>query len=168
MSSAPAEAAPSPTPGGPPAPTQVFASTKYGLSIKYPAGWKATPGRTAWTNSGGEYREPLGDLIEDPTHEFLWVKLASTQIGATPFKDWAEKVLEVHGCTWVPMYVTIDGTTGLIDGQCNAAVVARGGRGYLISAHLCPCELGDITVWNKWFGNLLTTIKLQPELAVDK
>jgi hypothetical protein len=167
-STPPTAAAPSPSPAGPPAPTLTFESARYGLSIKYPEGWKTTPGRIAWTKTGNDYPEPLGDLIEDPSHKFLWVKLASTPIGTTPFDTWAEKVLEVHGCTWVPMYVTIDGVQGLVDGQCNAAVVATAGRGYLISAHLCPCELGDITQWNAWFGKLLTTVTLRPELAVDK
>jgi hypothetical protein len=163
-----ATAAPTPAPAGPPVPTELFTSTRYGMSIKYPDGWKTTPGRIAWTMPARDYLEPLGDLIEDPTHEFLWLKLASTPIGTESFDAWAKRVLAGHGCEWVPMNVTIDGVQGLVDGQCHAAVAAARGRGYLISAHLCPCELGDITAWNAWFSNLLSTVKLEPETAADQ
>jgi hypothetical protein len=63
--------------------------------------------------------------------------------------------------------VTIDGVKGLANDSCHTALVATGGRGYLIGAHLCPCELAEPWEWDGWFDNLLTTVRLEPDKAVD-
>src|SRR5262249_44468031 len=113
------------------------------------------------------YREPLGDYIEDPTHEFLWLKLASTPLGDASFADWAASVFAGHGCTGY-LDVEIDGFAGKVNGTCSTALVASGGRGYFIGAHFCPCELGSVAAWNRWFSVVLTTVRLEPDNAIDR
>jgi hypothetical protein len=150
----------------PPALTQAFRSATYGLSIRYPAGWKATAGHSLWTLDSGEYREPLGDLVEDPTHEFLWLKLASQPLGSMPFDEWSATVFAGHGCEGFPLPLEVDGVKGLIDGACHTALVASKGRGYLIAAHLCPCELGSLEQWGAWFNGVVAAVQLEPDRAV--
>jgi hypothetical protein len=154
------------TSSSPPALTAVFASDIYGLSIEYPAGWKASASRTPWTMPGGEYRVPLGDLIEDPTHEFLWLKLASIPLGKTPFDEWSATVFAGHECQGVPVRLLVDGVEGRIDRSCHTALVPSAGRGYFISAHLCPCELGSLQEWGTWFDEVVATVQLEPERAI--
>lgn len=155
-----------PKPAGPPALTRRFTSGIYGLSVAYPEAWKATAGTYPWTMDGGVYRVPLGDLIEDPTHRFLWVKLASLRLGDMAFDQWAKSVFEGHECTSGPRPFVIDGIDGLLDDICLTALVESGGRGYLIGAHVCPCEIGSLSDWRTWFIEMLGTVELAPEDAV--
>jgi hypothetical protein len=58
---------------------------------------------------------------------------------------------------------------GLIgDVGCDAAAVAVDGRGYLIGLYLSPDEpwLGDLYD-RAWFEQVLATIDLRPEDAID-
>lgn len=165
---APTRSAPTPRPtiAAPPALTRVFTSGIYGVSASYPDGWEATPGKLAWTMKPGTYAEPMGDLIVDPTHDFLWLKLASMPLGDQPFQKWANGYLTGRECIGA-RYVDIDGVRGLYDDQCSVVLVATGGRGYLIGAHFCGCELGSVSQWRQWFSDVLKTVHLEPAAAVD-
>jgi hypothetical protein len=148
--------------------TQTFTSTIYGLSISYPQGWKASAGTTPWTFDAGAYREPLGDLIEDPARENLFLKLASQPLGGTAFDQWAATVLAGRGCTGAASSIVIGGANGLVNGSCYTAVVASGDRGYLIGAHW-NADLPELRSvgWVGWFQDVLATVHLDPAKAVD-
>jgi hypothetical protein len=164
-------AAPSIPPAySPPPLTQTFASTRFGLSLNYPEGWKATPGRTVWTLDNGAYREPLGDLFEDPARQNLFLKAASLPIGSLTLEQLAAMAFTGRSCSGPGVAITIHGVQGLVNNadNCLTAVVVSGGRGYLIGGHWDNnlAELRSID-WSGWFMDVLATVQLEPDKAVD-
>jgi hypothetical protein len=166
-------AAPSPvfattTPYVAPALTQTFTSSIYGLSVSYPREWSVMPATTPWVNDPGGYREAQGDLLYDPNRDNLFLKLASQQLGDLSFEQWSALVFDGRGCTGARAPVTIDGVQGLVDASCYTALVQGGNRGYLILAHwdYNLVELRSVS-WEAWLQDVLATVHLQPEKAVD-
>lgn len=150
--------------------TQTFSSTRFGISISYPEGWTATAGRAAWTLDNGSYREPLGDLFEDPARDNLFLKTASLPIGSLTLDELAAMAFAGRNCSGSGVAVTIDGGQGRVNNadNCLTAVVISGGRGYLIGGHW-DYNLAELRVidWSSWFTSVLGTVHLEPDKAVD-
>jgi hypothetical protein len=129
-----------------------------------------TPGRAAWTLDNGAYREPLGDLFADPVREPLFLKTASLPLGTMTIDALAAMAFAGRSCAGPATTMKIDGLDGLVDSgdNCLTAIVASGGRGYLIGAvwDYSQTELRTVD-WSAWFKDVLATVQLQPDRAVD-
>jgi plastocyanin len=136
--------------------------------MSYPAGWRASVDTRPWTSTPGTYREPTGDLLFDPARADLSLKVASQSLGGTTFDQWSATVLEGRGCSGSNVPVVVDGEPGVLDSSCLTAAVSGGGRGYLIAATWSydVAELRTVN-WSAWFREVLATIQLRPEDAVD-
>jgi hypothetical protein len=166
---------PSPSPVAAPPLTQSFTSTVHGLSVSHPAGWTAEPATEPWT--GGPSNHSIGDPQDDrlmhPTlMDHLFLSISSQPIGDATPEDWiAEQMAEwadLEACT-VTEPVAIDGATGRIGSEgCNLAVVTTDGRGYWISLRASKDDPSAVAPYDRaWFQEVLATVRLHPEDAVD-
>ena len=161
------EPTPSPSLAIPPPLTQRFTSTQHGISLSYPEGWTAQAATEPWTTSPFPllFGSPEVDTLYDPTlTSSLFLIIASQPIGDSTPEDWlAEQMASPdEGCdTTEP--VTVDGGTGLIG--CTQAVVTAAGRGYWIQ--LYTGDGAPATYDLAWFEEVLATVQLLPEDAVD-
>ena len=111
-----------------------------------------------------------GDIFHDPAREAdLWIAVASQPIGASTPDQWAaEKLAFDDGCK-ASEPITVDGATGVIGADdCTRAAVTTNGRGYFVWLYTG----GDDPSLNApydgaWFKEVLATLQLQPEDAVD-
>ena len=164
-----AEPTPSATPESASAPplTQIFSSALHGYSVSYPEGWTPRAATEPWTASTfpQNFFDPQVDVLYDPTLESdLFLILASQPIGDSTPEDWVAEQLATpdQGCdTTEP--ITVDGGTGQIG--CTLAVVTSAGRGYWIQLYTGDAApaIYDLA----WFEEVLATVQLQPEDAVD-
>ena len=160
---------PSPTPESVSAPplTQIFSSPLHAYSVSYPEGWTPRAATEPWTASTfpQNFFDPQVDVLYDPTLESdLFLILASQPIGDSTPEDWLAEQLATpdQGCdTTEP--ITVDGGTGLIG--CTLAVVTSAGRGYWIQ--LYTGDAAPAIYDRAWFEEVLATVQLQPEDAVD-
>jgi hypothetical protein len=65
--------------------------------------------------------------------------------------------------------IIVDGATGLSGGDtCLVAVVTTAGRGYHIDLWMSPDDLDLVAQYDRaWFEDVLATVQLHPEDAVD-
>jgi hypothetical protein len=160
---------PSPTPESVSAPplTQIFSSPLHGYSVSYPEGWTPRAATEPWTASTfpQNFFDPQVDVLHDPTLESdLFLILASQPIGDSTPEDWVAEQLATpdQGCdTTEP--ITVDGGIGQIG--CTLAVVTSAGRGYWIQ--LYTGDAAPAIYDRAWFEEVLATVQLQPEDAVD-
>jgi hypothetical protein len=165
------EPSPSPPASAPPL-TQSFTSTQHGISLSYPAGWTNQAATGPWT--GGtfplEFGEPHADWLADPILESdVFLTIASQPIGDSTPEDWvAEQMASDEGCAATEP-VDVDGATGLIGGGgCDIAVVTTAGRGYRIQLYTSGDDPAAVAPYDRaWFEEVLATVQLQPEDAVD-
>ena len=171
-SEAPASAAPSPI-SSPPL-SQAFASTVNGISVSYPEGWIVRAATEPWTDRPGvpQYLHPGYDVLEDPQTENLFLYITSQPIGDSAPEDWVAASLAGWGCpTTEP--IAVDGATGLIGADtCHIVAVTTAGRGYWIGLYTPYSGVGEVTPADfsydrAWFEDVLATVHLQPEDAVD-
>jgi hypothetical protein len=160
---------PSPMPSTPPL-SGTFTSTVHGISLATPAEWTTQPATEAWDGAAfPDYGDPSVDLIYHPVRQGeLWLMVASLPLGAADPDQWPADQLAGLGCVTVPL--SVDGATGLIGAtfdrtDCSAAFITSSGRGYLI-------RLYDSTglqngYGRTWFDEVLATVQLHPEDAVD-
>jgi hypothetical protein len=169
--SSPTEASAEPTlsPASAPPLTQSFSSTLHGISMSYPQGWTAQAATEPWTDSTFplSFGVPQVDFLYDPTLTAdLFLAIASQLIGDSTPEDWlAEQMASDEGCTATEP-IAVDGASGLIGSDgCSVAVVTTAGRGYWIQLYTG----GDAPViyGTAWFEEVLATVQLQPEEAVD-
>ena len=167
-------ATPEPTPSPPASPpplTQTFTSTLHGYSVSYPEGWTAEAATEPWTASTFplSFTVPQVDWLYDPDLEAdLFLAIASQPIGDSTPEDWvAEQMASEEGCGADTAPVTVDGASGVIGGEsCSVAVVTTAGRGYwfqLYTGNSAPA----VTYYQAWFEEILATVHLAPEDAVD-
>ena len=73
-----------------------------------------------------------------------------------------------EGCTSTEP-TTVDGASGLIGTrECNIAVVTTAGRGYWIQLFTSGDDPVAVAPYDRaWFEELLATVQLRPEDAVD-
>jgi hypothetical protein len=168
-------ATPEPTPSPPAsaAPlTQSFTSTLHGISMSYPEGWTAEAATQPWTQSTFSllFGEPHVDFLYDPVlTDHLFLSIASQPIGDSTPEGWvAAQMASEEGCTTTEP-IAVDGATGLIGGEgCDVAIVTTAGRGYWILLYTSDDDPAVVAPYDRaWFGELLATVQLHPEDAVD-
>jgi len=176
-------ATPSPTPAptatsaasGPPASapplTQSFTSTMHGFSVSYPGGWVARAATEPWTDrpAVAEFNNPGLDVLQDPVlGDHLFLNIASRPIGDTTPADWMAQQLSGYGCTATDP-IAVDGVTGRIGANdCEVAAVTTAGHGYLIQLTKSTDDPPAVAAYDRaWFEDVLATVKLHPEDAVD-
>jgi len=161
---------PTPAPSTPPPLSEEFTSPSNGISIAYPAGWSTRPATEPWSGGGWpRFEESSGDYLFDRVlDDHLFVVLASQPLDGKEGANWAAGTLTaVDGCGATEP-VTIDGASGLVGVDCNGAAVAIDGRGYLILLRTSEDDPWLNEAYDRaWFGELLATIDLRPEDAVD-
>ncbi len=154
-----------PEPSPPPL-TQSFTSTLHGISLSYPEGWIAQAASEPWTDSTFplNFEMPQIDVLYDPTlTTSLFLAIASQPIGDSTPEDWVtEQMASDEGCTGTEPFA-VDGGTGLM---CpNLAVVTTADRGYWIQIY--TGDGAPATYDLAWFEEVLATVQLHPEDAVD-
>jgi hypothetical protein len=164
-----------PTSGGGSAPplTGTFTSTRNGISLAAPAGWTTQPatepGPEVWADGWITFGDPFADWIYDPVlRGSLWLGIASLPLGSAAPAQWPADQFEATECA-VPLPVSVDGAAGVIGAdfvstECSVVFVAAGDRGYQIRLYASD----DSAVYDRaWFDELLATVQLTPEDAVD-
>jgi hypothetical protein len=160
---------PTPSPRSAPPLTQSFTSTRHGISMSYPEGWTAQEARRLWTDQALYFRVPQGDFLYDPgLTDHLFLTIASQPIGDSTLDEWAAEKLAQEECALTEP-ITVDGATGLIGADdCNVAAVTTEGRGYLIWLYTSDDEAWlSVTYDRAWFEQVLATVQLHPQDAVD-
>ena len=165
-----ATAEPSPSSISAPPLTQSFTSTLHGISVSYPEGWTAQAATEPWTDSTFplSFPVPQVDWLYDPILEAdLFLAIASQPIGDAAPDDWvAEQMASDEGCGIATEPITVDAASGLIGTSCTVAVVTTAGRGYWIQ--LYTGSNAPVTTYSPaWFEEVLASVQLQPEDAVD-
>ena len=168
--SASPETSPSPTPPPTVAPLSgSFTSTRHGISLATPDRWTTQPATEAWDGRPfPNYGDPDVDLIQHPVHQGeLWLMVASKPLEAADADQWPADQLAALECVTVPL--SVDGATGLIGAtfdrsDCSAAFVTSTGRGYMIRLY---DSTGLPGYGRTWFDEVLATVDLRPEDAVD-
>lgn len=165
-----------PSPASPPPLTQSFTSTQHGISMSFPHGWIARAATEPWTDLQNVGRNGHGRAqFEDPAYDMLggdneFLYFASLPIGDSAPEDWIAALMA--SCTTTEP-ITVDGATGLIgsrsDGCFNdTAAVTIDGRGYWISLYTPTDDPSVAAVYDRaWFEQILATVRLHPEDAVD-
>lgn len=161
---------PSPSPMSAPL-TQSFTSTLHGLSVSYPEGWSARAATEPWTAGMSDPRwdSAFADILYDPVlTDHLFLAIASQPVGDSTPEDWAAERVASVGCT-ASEPIAVDGATGLIGaGDCDVAVVTTDGRGYLIHLRSSDDDPSAVAAYDRaWFEEVLATVQLHPEDAVD-
>jgi len=170
---------PSPGPSSPAAPSpiaipplsEVFTSPIHGYSVGHPAGWRARAATEPWRAlSVVPYDAPYADVLGPDPQSAEYLTIASVALAqGTTVEAWIEEYLAFArfkpcGTPLATEPVTIDGVVGVLDVHCAAdhyeAVVVSRGRGYVINLTQIPADL-------KWFRQILATVRLHPENAVD-
>jgi len=165
------EPSPSPAPSPPPL-TQSFASTQHGISVSYPEGWTVEAATGPWTDSTFSlaFGEPHADFLYDPIlRSDLFLTIASQPIGDSTPEDWvAGQMASDEGCPATEP-IAVDGATGVIGaGDCDVAVVTTAGRGYRIQLYTSGDDELAVAPYDRaWFEEVLATVQLLPEDAVD-
>ena len=165
-------AAPTPTatvaPTAPPL-TGSFTSSIHGISLSYPAGWSTKPATEPWTTEGRpDFPDPNVDVIHDPVEvDSLFVGVASQPLAGKTDDQWAADLLAGEDCGPTEP-VTIDGAAGLL-GECLFATVTIDGRGYFVWLYTPTTNEGLLFAPydRAWFEQLLATVDLRPEDAID-
>jgi hypothetical protein len=174
---APSLGAPSPAasaPISPPPLTQTFTSQLHGLSVSYPEGWTARAATEPWTGClyctlvlDASYIDVLHRPADD---DGLFLRIASQPIGESAPEDWiAEQMASDDRCTATEPII-VDGATGLSGGEtCLVAVLTTAGRGYHIDLWMAADDLDLVAQYDMtWFEEVLATVQLQPEDAIDR
>jgi hypothetical protein len=164
----------SPTPAAstyvPPALTERFISDFHGLSLSYPTGWTARAATQPWTTSGPFFfLDPTSDFLYDPGRtDHLFLGMASQPLDGTPFDQWSTDFLAAEGCEGTDPIV-VDGVDGVMGADCGQAFVSSGGRGYVFWLYRSgdDPELQGVD-WTAFLNDLLATVQLAPEDAVDE
>ena len=153
----------------PPELTGAFTSDFHGITMSYPDGWTVQAATEPWTSTGFiNFRMPAGDFMYDPARmDHLFLEAASQPLGDATFDEWSTAALAPEPACTDTEPIVVDGAEGVLS-VCNWALVARGGRGYLIALYTSGDE-AELRVFDAktWFKEVLTTVQLQPRDAVD-
>ena len=162
------EASPNTGASTPPPLTQTFASTIHGISISYPTGWLTAAATKSWTGGFPTFQDPVADHLYDGSlMDHLFVGLASQPLAAKPGDRWAADIVEANDCGPTEP-IAIDGAPGMISADCLAALVSVEDRGYLVMLYRSADDPGLEALYDRtWFEQLLATVDLRPEDAVD-
>ncbi len=160
------------TPEPPAALTETYTSERYGFSISYPTGWVTRPASDPWTAEYPDFGPddwrhhprpgPLGDL---------WIMVASQPLAGKTASQWLDDLLAglsgAGECDTPIEPFTIDGNQGRL--VCGAmAATSAGDRGYLIWLYTGGDNPAAVAGYDQaYFEDILATLQLQPEDAVD-
>ncbi len=165
---------PSPSPIAAPPLTQQFTSTLHGFSVAHPEGWTAEAATEPWTDGPSTHpiTEPHADHLSHPTlTDHLFLTITSQPIGDSTPEDWiAEQMAESPECTATEP-IMVGEASGLIGSEgCDLlAVVTTAGRGYWISLRVSQDDPAAVAPFDRaWFEEVLATMQLHPEDAVDR
>jgi hypothetical protein len=163
----------SPGSSGLPALSKTFTSKVNGYSISYPDGWKVVEATRTWPTGSFTFNpdDRSVDSFSGPNLAIYAVsqKLATssspTQWLDTYLSDAALEFSNRPDCAVVKTEpIVVDGATGVMNYSCSIvlidAIVTSGGRGYVFSLQ------GD-SVDRAWMLEVLKTVKLHPESAID-
>ena len=160
------------TPEPPPALTETYTSERYGFSISYPTGWVTRPASDPWTAEYPDFGQTTGDIIHDPVSQGdLWIMVASQPLAGKTASQWLDDLVAgLRGageCDTPIEPVTIDGNQGRL--VCGAmAATSAGDRGYLIWLYTGGDDPAAVAGYDQaYFNDILATLQLQPEDAVD-
>ena len=147
----------------------------HGFSVSYPEGWTARAATEPWTDRPGvpQFLHPGFDVLQDPVpNANLFLHITSQPIGDSTPEDWVAASLAGWGCSTTEP-IAVDGATGLIGADdCHIVAVTTAGRGYWIGLYTPYSGVGeappaDFSYDRAWFEEVLATVQLQPEDAVD-
>ena len=176
----PSVAAPSPSDSGtaspaasPPPLTQTFTSPLHGLSVSYPEGWIAEPATELWTD---ETQHPntldlyADDLYDPVLTDHLLMSFTSRPLGDSTPDEWVAEQMAGECAATEP--IAVDGATGLMSANdcefTGMVAVATAGRGYWIILRRSNDDPDAVAPYDQtWFEEVLATVQLQPEDAVD-
>ncbi len=154
---------PSASPSPWPALTETFTSTIHGVSVSYPTGWVPRAATEPWMNGIPQQDEPFVDTIEITPSNNPFIALVSHAPGGD---DWIADLLAGAPRTERPCPdrepIVIDGYPGVLAPDCfdgTVAFVTVQDRGYFIWLY----GADDMA----WFREILATLRLHPEDAVD-
>lgn len=153
--------------------TQSFTSTLHGLTVSYPEGWIAQAATESWTESTFplDVTLPSIDVLHDPVRATrLFLTFASQPLGDATADAWvAEQMASGEGCGTTTEPITVDGAAGVIGAEgCDVAVVTAGGRGYWLQLYASDENPDAIAAYDRaWFEEVLATVRLHPEDAID-
>ena len=157
----------SPTPRPAPPLTQQFTSVLHGISLSYPDGWTVQAATEPWTGDPiwPSFGQPAGDFMYDPDRaDHLFLLVASQPIGELTPDQWVADALA--DCTQTEP-TAVDGADGLIGVNCTEAAVTTDGRGYIVVLYTSSDE-PELSVYDQvWFEEVLATVQLRPQDAVD-
>ena len=143
----------------------------HGFSVSYPEGWTARAATEPLTDRPGEpeFVHPGFDVLHEPVlADHLFLNITSQPIGDSTPDEWVAALIAGYGCTTTePM--AVDGATGLIGANdCGAVAVTTAGRGYSINLSRSDDDPSAVAPFDRaWFEEVLATVQLQPEDAVD-
>ena len=143
----------------------------HGFSVSYPEGWIARAATEPWTDRPGEpeFVHPGFDVLRDPVlGDHLFLRITSKPIGDSTPDEWVAGQVAGEGCTATEP-IAVGGATGLIGtNDCDAVAVTTAGRGYLIWLHDSNDDPLAVASYDRaWFEQVLATVQLHPEDAVD-
>jgi len=152
----------------PPALTQTFTSKMHGISASYPTGWTVRAATEPWTTAEWSFEDPALDIVHDPSlADHLFLALGSQPLGATSAEKWIADRLAFVECGTTEQ-VTVDGASGSICGDGALAMASSGARGYMIALYTSGDEGWLDSVYDRaWFKDVLATVDLRPQDAVD-
>ena len=154
----------------PPPLTPSFTSSVHGYSASYPEGWTVRAATEPWTQRTFplSFEGPDIDVLYDPNLNSggPFLAIASQPIGDSTPEDWvASQMSSEEGCS-AHMAVTVDGFSGQIGRyDCTLAVVTAAGRGYRFQPY--TGSEAPLAFDHRWFEEVLATMELYPEDAVD-
>jgi hypothetical protein len=169
----PPSASPSASSAAPPALTETFTSERHGFSISHPAGWVTRPATEPWASGFPNFESNDGDVIYDPNRDagHLWIMVASQPQAGRSGEQWVDDQLtglsSAGICEAPREAVVIDGAQG---GICSSsvAVVSAGDRGYIILLYVSGDDPRDGGTYDRgWFEQIIATVQIRPEEAVD-
>jgi hypothetical protein len=163
----------SPGSSGMPPLSKTFTSTVNGYSMSYPDGWKVVTATQSWT-TGSTTFNPDDHSVDSFSGPNLAIYAVSQKLATSGSPtQWLDKYLSDAklefsnrpDCAVVKTEpIVVDGATGVMNYSCSIvlidAVVTSAGRGYVFSMQ------GD-SVDKAWVLDLLKTVKLNPQAAID-
>jgi len=176
-SAAPSEAAASaaPSPVSPPPLTQTFTSQMHGFSMSYPEGWIAQAATEPWTDGTHHpnFTDSFADDLYDPAlSDHLFLSFTSQPLGDSTPDEWVAEQMGGACSDTEPISATepieVDGAAGLIR-DCDLMVaVTTASRGYWIILRASQDDPSAVAAYDRaWFEEVLATVQLQPEDALD-
>jgi hypothetical protein len=156
--------------------TETFTSDIQGISISYPAGWETRPATEAWTSTGWpDFQDTFGDFMYDPNlDDHLFLGMASQPLQGQSADRWTTDILAQEECDDAAADdpIVVDDAPGVLVEECRAALVSIGDRGYWVTLYASADSPAldnalKATFDRAWFEQVLATVQLLPEDAVD-